>query len=115
SGWTTAAGLLSGGGVVLMLAFILVEKLRGDRAMMPLVLFGSSSFVGLTLLTLLLYGALGALLVLLPYMLIQASGYDSTAAGSALAPFALVMGLASPLMGQLAGRVGPRPPLTIGP
>jgi EmrB/QacA subfamily drug resistance transporter len=102
-------------GVGLMLAFIAVEKRLGERAMMPLVMFGSSSFIGLTLLTLLLYGALGALLVLLPYTLIQASGYDGTAAGSALAPFALIMGVASPLMGQLAGRVGPRLPLTIGP
>ena len=78
-------------------------------------MFGSSSFIGLTLLTLLLYGALGALLVLVPYVLIQASGYQATQAGSALVPFALVLALASPLMGQLAGRMGARLPLTVGP
>ena len=48
--------------------------------MMPLAMFGSASFIGLTLLTLLLYGALGALMVLLPYVLIQASGYSGTQA-----------------------------------
>ena len=57
---------------MLLLAFVGVEKLRGERAMMPLAMFGSASFIGLTLLTLLLYGALGALMVLMPYLLIQA-------------------------------------------
>jgi predicted MFS family arabinose efflux permease len=83
--------------------------------MMPLALFGSSSFIGLTLLTLLLYGALGALLVLIPYVLIQAAGYSGAGAGAALLPFAMVLALASPVMGGLAGRIGPRAPLTIGP
>jgi predicted MFS family arabinose efflux permease len=82
---------------------------------MPLALFGSSSFIGLTALTALLYGALGALLVLLPYVLIQAGGYSSAQAGAALLPFALVLALASPLIGAAAGRLGPRTPLTIGP
>jgi len=35
-------------------------------------LFGSRNFIGLTLLTFFLYGALGGLLVLLPYVLITA-------------------------------------------
>ncbi len=115
TGWTIFA---SGGviaGIVLMLAFVWVEKQRGDRAMMPLAMFGSSSFIGLTLLTLLLYGALGALVVLVPYVLIQASGYSGTQAGTALVPFAIVLALASPLMGKLAGRIGAHIPLTIGP
>lgn len=115
AGWNVWAIGGVAAGVALMLAFIAIEERRGERAMMPLAMFGSASFIGLTLLTLLLYGALGALLVLMPYMLIQASGYDSTAAGAALAPFALILALASPLMGQLAGRIGPRLPLTIGP
>lgn len=93
----------------------MIEKRSGERAMMPLSMFASSSFIGITLLTLALYGALSALLVLVPYMLIQASGYGGTAAGSALAPAALILALTSPLMGQLAGRMGPRLPLTIGP
>jgi len=56
---------------------------------LPLSLFASKSFVGLTLLTLLLYGALGALLVLLPYVLIKAAGYSSTAAGASVAAAAV--------------------------
>ena len=35
--------------------------------MVPLAMFGSRAFVGLTLFTFLLYGALGGLMLLLPY------------------------------------------------
>ena len=97
AGWTTFAIAGVAAGVVLLLAFVGVEKVRGERAMMPLAMFGSSSFIGLTLLTLLLYGALGGLLVLVPYVLIQASGYSGTEAGTALVPVAIVLALASPL------------------
>ena len=115
AGWTPVALALAFSGVVLMLGFLAVEKFKGEGAMMPLSLFGSSSFVGLTLLTFLLYGALGALFVLIPYVLIEAGKYSGTQAGAALLPFAVLLAAASPLMGALAGRVGPRGPLTIGP
>jgi MFS family permease len=62
----------------------------------------------------LLYGALGGLLVLMPYELIQAGGYSAAAAGAALAPFPLVMALASPISGAVAGRFGARWPLVGG-
>jgi EmrB/QacA subfamily drug resistance transporter len=115
AGWTPAALLLAFAGVALMLSFLAVEWSKGEVAMMPLTLFGSSSFIGLTLLTLFLYGALVALLVLLPYVLIQAAGYSGAEAGAALLPFAVVLALASPLMGGVAGRLGARAPLSIGP
>ena len=98
-----------------MLSFLTIENSKGKDAMMPLSLFASSSFIGVTLLTFLLYGALGALLVLIPYVLIQAAGYSGAEAGAALLPFALVVALASPVMGRVAGTVGVRAPLSIGP
>lgn len=115
SGWTTAALVWCGAGLALMIAFVLVEKWRNARAMMPLALFGSSTFIGLTLLTLLLYGALGALTVLVPYLLIKTSGYTGTQAGAALLPLAIILAALSPLMGKLAARIGPRWPLSLGP
>ncbi|HEY2659517.1 MAG TPA: MFS transporter [Caulobacteraceae bacterium] len=115
AGWSPIAIATLVAGVALMLAFLLVEKARDDAAMMPLALFGSSSFIGLTVLTFLLYGALGALLVLIPYVLIKAAGYSGSAAGAALLPFALVLAVTSPIMGSVAGRIGPRLPLSIGP
>jgi MFS family permease len=115
AGWTSSALALMCAGIALVLGFLAFERSKGETAMMPLALFGSASFVGITALTLLLYGALGALLVLFPYVLIQAGRYSSAQAGAALVPFAIVVALASPLMGAAAGRFGPRAPLTIGP
>ena len=103
------------GGILLLMLFVWTEHRLGDRAMMPLTLFASRPFVGLTLLTLLLYGALGGLLVLLPYLLIVGGSYSPIQAGLALLPFSIVIGVASRLAGRLSERIGPRWPLTIGP
>ena len=114
SGWTAGAAAAVIAGAVLLAAFVLAERWRGDQAMMPLGLFASRPFIGLTVLTLLLYGALGALFVLLPYLLIEVAGYSGTAAGAALLPLPLVIALASRWTGRLAAHVGPRAPLTLG-
>ena len=53
--------------------------------------------------------------MLLPYVLIQGSHYTATAAGAALVPFALILTVLSPIMGGVAGRIGARLPLTVGP
>ena len=83
--------------------------------MMPLALFGTRSFVGVSILTLCLYAALGGMVVLLPYLLIRSGGYSAAAAGAALLPLTVGMGLGSRAAGRLAERVGARPLLTIGP
>ncbi|WP_213740096.1 DHA2 family efflux MFS transporter permease subunit [Bradyrhizobium sp. dw_411] len=114
-GWSTVALVAFAAGCVLLLLFVLAEKRFGDKAMMPLALFGSSSFVGLTLFTVLLYGALGGMVVLVPYVLIVALGYSATQAGAALLPLPLVVAVASPVVGHFAARIGLRRLLTIGP
>lgn len=114
TGWTPMTAATGVAALAVMLLFTLVEKRRGDRAMVPLHLFASRPFVGLTLFTLLLYAALGGLFVLLPYVLIKGGGYSSVAAGAALLPLPLILSLTSPVIGDLAGRVGPRLPLAIG-
>lgn len=101
-------------GVILLGGFLMVERSRGDQAMMPLLLFGSPVFVGLTILTFLLYAALGGLFVLLPYALIVAGGYSPLHAGMALLPLPALIGIGSRLMGRTAEWIGPRWPLTIG-
>jgi EmrB/QacA subfamily drug resistance transporter len=113
-GWTAAAIATAILALVMLVLFSIIEARRGDGAMMPLALFASRSFIGLTLLTFLLYGALGALLVLIPYVLIEAADYSGTAAGAALLPVPLVLSLTSPIMGRLAGRFGSRFPLALG-
>ena len=110
--WSVAALVV---GAVLFALFLAVQRRRGDRAMMPLQLFAAPRFVGLTLVTFLLYGGLGVLLVLVPFVLIQIAGYSATAAGAALLPIPIVIALMSPTLGRIAGRLGPRRPLTVGP
>ena len=116
SGRAEASPLVAiGAGTLLAVLFVEVERRRGPAAMVPLAMFGSRAFVGLTILTFLLYGALGGLFVLVPYVLIEAAGYSAVAAGAALLPLPIVIAAGSPLMGKLASRIGPRWPLTLGP
>lgn len=114
-GWSSLTLAVMALAVLTLIAFVWTEHRLGDKAMMPLVLFGSPSFVGLTLLTFLLYGALGGLFVLMPFVLITAGGYSATEAGAALLPLPLILAVASPAAGAFAGRIGPRWPLIIGP
>jgi EmrB/QacA subfamily drug resistance transporter len=114
-GWTFPALLALAIGVVLLAAFVRTEILRADRAMIPIALFASREFVGISFLTLFLYGALSALLVLVPYVLISTAHYSNTAAGAALLPAPILMAVISPLAGSIAGRIGSRPMLVAGP
>lgn len=115
AGWTLAAVAATVIGAAMLAGFVWVEKRRGDQAMMPLGLFGSRRYIGLSLLTFALYGALGGVLVLVPYLLIVNERYSGAAAGAALLPFPLIIAVASPLIGQAAGKIGSRWPLTLGP
>jgi EmrB/QacA subfamily drug resistance transporter len=114
SGWTRAAVVSCIAGGALLVWFVQVERQQRDRALMPLRLFASKSFIGLSAYTLLLYGAFSALLVLVPYVLIEANSYSGTAAGAALLPLPIILMLSSPFAGALAGRTGARLPIAIG-
>jgi EmrB/QacA subfamily drug resistance transporter len=114
SGWgpaTTASGVIG----LLALAGFLVVEWRSSHALMPLELFASRQFSGANLVTFLVYGALGGGLFLLPIQLQISLDYSPIAAGSALIPLTVVMLLLSARAGRLAGRIGPRIPMTAGP
>lgn len=114
AGWRdTGVRVSLAAGVLLLLAFVLAER-AGSSPMMPLELFRSRRFSGINVLTLLLYGALGAAFFFLPFLLIQARGYSATAAGAAFLPFTLVVGVLSRGSGWLADRLGARLPLIAG-
>lgn len=114
-GLSAVSGTSIAAGLAILAAFIGVERRAGAKAMIPVRYFGESYFSALNLVTFLLYGAFGAALLLIPYVLITAGGYSATDAGLAMLPLPLIIGAGSPLMGKLASRIGPRWPLTVGP
>ena len=72
--FTNEALITLAGGAIMLAAFLWVEWRRGNKAMMPLALFEGRCFSGLNLLTFLLYGAFGAAMLLIPYVLITSGG-----------------------------------------
>ena len=113
-GWTWRALAPLAAGALALAGFVAVERRRREDAMTPLSLFASRPFVGLTVLTFLVYGALGGLLVALPFTLIHQFGFHGVQAGLALLPFPLLLVCLSPVMGGLAGKIGSKPLLTLG-
>ncbi len=101
-------------GIAALVAFVAIEH-RRPRPMLPLGMFRSRQFTGANLTTLAVYAALGGTLFLLVLELQLVLGYAALEAGASLLPVTLVMLLLSSRMGQLAQRVGPRLPMSVGP
>jgi EmrB/QacA subfamily drug resistance transporter len=112
-GVSTTAVIAIIAAVPLAVLFLRTEH-RANAPMMPLSLFRNRDFSGANAVTVLLYAALGGSLFLLPFLLIQVHGYSALAAGAALLPFAVIMGLGSRWSGGLVDRFGARLPLVIG-
>jgi EmrB/QacA subfamily drug resistance transporter len=101
-------------GLCLSAAFLMWERKLGHAALMPLQIFSSRAFVGLNILTFFLYGSLGGLVVLVPFLLIKIEHWSALAAGSALLPIPVVIGASSRFMGRQSARLGARWPLAFG-
>jgi EmrB/QacA subfamily drug resistance transporter len=109
--YVVTAACLGGAAIVL---FVVFERRHHD-ALVPMHLFRSRTFSVANVLTLLVYGALGAMLFFLVLQLQVVTGWSPLAAGLATLPLTLVMLLLSARAGALAARVGPRLPLSVGP
>ncbi|MFE5792723.1 MFS transporter [Streptomyces sp. NPDC056503] len=107
--WAGAAGVLAGAG------FVLLERRRGERAMVPPSIFRSRLFTAVNLVTLCVYAAFGGFFFLAALQLQVVSGYSALAAGTALLPTTVLMLLLSAKSGEVGERIGPRIPLTVGP
>ena len=113
-GWSLDVVLVGVLGVAALVAFVVVER-RESHPMLPMDIFASRQFSAANVVTLLVYAALGAMFFLLVVQLQVVAGFGALAAGSALLPITIIMLLLSSASGQLAERIGPRLPMTVGP
>jgi EmrB/QacA subfamily drug resistance transporter len=101
-------------GGLALLVFVLVER-RSTHPLVPPSLFANATFSAANAATLLVYGALGVVFLLLVLQLQVVAGFTPLAAGTALLPVTVIMLVFSARAGALAGRIGPRLPMTLGP
>ena len=101
-------------GVAAAVAFVVVEQ-RVASPMLPPGIFSSAQFTWANVLTFMVYAALSVLFFLLVVYLQSALGYRPVVAGLASLPVTILMFLLSSRGGELAQRIGPRLPLTVGP
>ncbi|MGC5029277.1 MFS transporter [Micromonospora sp. DT229] len=101
--------------VLAAVVFVLVERRRGETAMLPTGLFGSRLFSVLNLFTVLVYAALGGFTFIIAVYLQNVVGWSALGTGLALLPVTLLLLVGSPAAGALSTKIGPRLLLTVGP
>jgi len=101
-------------GLVAGVLFLVFEA-REKEPMVPLELFGSRIFSAANAMTLLVYAALGAVIFFVVLQLQTVSGYSPLEAGISTLPITIIMLLLAARGGALAGRIGPRLPMSLGP
>lgn len=89
--------------VVAALLFIRVER-RSTSPVVALDLFRQRAFTGSAVSAVIVYFAIGAPLVLMPFFLVEAKGQSALEAGAVMVAFSLAVLIASPLGGVLADR-----------
>jgi EmrB/QacA subfamily drug resistance transporter len=101
-------------GVICLAAFVWWES-RARAPMMPLELFRSRNFAVVNGATLCVYAALYGAIFFVTLFLQQVAGYTAFQAGAATTPVTVLMFVLSSRFGALAGRIGPRLVMGIGP
>jgi EmrB/QacA subfamily drug resistance transporter len=105
---------LAGAGVLVGVGFVVVER-RTRTPMVQPSLFRERQFTGANAMTLIVYGALGAVMFFLTLQLQTVLGYGPLLAGLATLPMTLLMLFLAARGGELGARIGPRLPMTVGP
>jgi hypothetical protein len=101
-------------GAVALVAFPLLMA-RSRDPLVPLGLFRRRAFATINLSTLLIYGALYTIFAFQGLFLQNTIGYTATAAGVIGLPTGILLTVLSTRVGSVAGRVGARPFLVVGP
>jgi EmrB/QacA subfamily drug resistance transporter len=98
---------------LLALAFFVLVEGKNKKAMVPLSLFRSKDFDGVSLFTLLFYMALTGSLYFVPFLLVQVHGYSTLAVGGIFLPFVTIAFVLGYLSGWVVARFGARLPLIV--
>ncbi|MGH8891561.1 MAG: MFS transporter [Acidothermaceae bacterium] len=116
-GWHIGALAATVAGAVVLVGFFVLEvrRARNRPPMLPPRLFRSRQFSAANAVTVVVYGAVGAMLFLLPVELQQGAGFSPVAAGASVLPVTIMLMLLSTRTGRLAAKHGPRWLMTIGP
>lgn len=101
-------------GTVALAAFV-ARQSRVEDPIMPLALFRARNFTWGNLATVFVYAALYLSGFIIVVYLQQSAGFGATAAGLALIPSSIALIVLSSTIGRLAGKLGPRPFMTLGP
>ncbi|MGC5378564.1 MFS transporter [Micromonospora sp. DT68] len=102
-------------GVLAAVAFVLLERRRGDTAMLPTGLFSSRLFSVLNIFTVVVYAALGGFTFFFAVYLQNVVEWSAFRTGIALLPMTVLLLVGSARAGALSARIGPRLPLAVGP
>ena len=113
-GWSVVVVATAVLGVGCLAGFVLVE-LRSPHPMLPTRIFANRQFTMTNIVTFAVYGALGGTFFLLVVNLQVVAGFSPLVAGTALLPVTVIMLLLSARAGDLAARIGPRLPMSLGP
>jgi len=113
-GWSdsvTVASLVAALG--LLVVFVGIETLS-PQPLMPLRIFANRNRSGAYVLSLVVGATLSGMLFLLTLFVQDVLGFSPLQAGLAFVPTAVGVGTGAGLTSRVIGRIGPRPPMTIG-
>jgi EmrB/QacA subfamily drug resistance transporter len=114
-GWADPLILATLLGGLAFFALFLAWETRVPAPMLPLRLFALRNFAFANLETLFVYAGLSTLTFFLVLFLQQSAGYSALKSGLALLPITAIMFVASPRVGRLSMRYGPRYFMGLGP
>lgn len=114
AGWAAPGTIALFGAAAVCLGAFVRHEARVPAPLLDLSWFRNRSFTGANLQILLSTAVMCSLFFFLALYLQTVLGYSALAAGLGLLPLTLTIVASGPLAGRLAGRVGPRVPVTAG-
>lgn len=114
SGWSVTVVVSLGIAVASVCLLVAVERTVPDPVL-PLGLFRVRQFAAANAVTFLAYGAISVYFLLLTLQLQVVAGWTPLAAGLSTIPVVVLTLALSRASGELAQRIGPRIPMTLGP